>query len=185
MKVSVLTASVGGYRLPMLEEAIASVVAQTHGNHEHLIGMDESRLGAGQVLNHLLGVADGEYIMVLDDDDLLDADHLELLVPHCEDADVVYSMPRVVGGNWEGYTRSFSSERLASMNCVSHNALLRTDLVREIGGWDNIKQFDWDLFKRLDEAGAKFRQLDGITSWTYRLHGDNWSRGGLLKEPVA
>lgn len=184
MKVSILTASVPK-RADMLAEAIACVEAQTFDNVEHFVEVDVNREGAGPLLNRMLARSTGDVVMVLDDDDLIDVDHLERLVPHfAEGFDVVYSMPRIEPAEvaFPHYTREFSSDRLANMNCVAHNALMRADRVRGVGGWEPIKPFDWDLFKRLDADGARFCQLLGEVTWTYRIHGDNWSRGGLEEQ---
>lgn len=181
MLVSVLTATLPE-RERMLAEAAASVRAQTYNEVEHLMAVDENRAGAGPVLNRLLEEARGEFVMVLDDDDLLDPGHLDHLVPHCGEHDVVYSLPRVVGGEFTQYHEPFDAARLSLRNIVSHNALMRTELVRELGGWNAVRWFDWDLSRRLEHAGAEFKQVFEVT-WTYRLHGANWSQGTLTGAP--
>ena len=178
MKVSVLTATLPE-RAEMLAEAQMSVLTQSHQHVEHLIGHDDAREGAGAVLNRLLAEATGDWVMVLDDDDLLDFDHIDHLLAHAEDADVVYSLPRVTGGTFSQYDVPFDARLLAAgFNCVSHTALMRTDKVRSVGGWSNVRGFDLDLFRRLEQAGADFHQVPTVT-WTYRLHGANWSQGTL------
>ena len=169
-------------RSGMLEEAKASVRAQTFGDVEHLIAVDPDRRGAGPLLNIMLGEVLSEWVMVLDDDDLLDPNHLATLHEHIDGADVVYSMPRVEGGTFTLYDAPFDREALAQRNIVSHNALMRTQAVRAIGGWCALRHFDWDLFRRLDAVGARFRKVDAVT-WTYRLHGSNWSQGTLAGSP--
>lgn len=180
MRVSILTATLPS-RDEMLWEAIESVAAQTHVDVEHLIGFDTDRRGAGPILNEQLALATGEWVMVLDDDDLIDPDHLAIVLANVEGADVVYSKPRVTGGEFTLYELPFDGRYLAQgINCVSHNALMRTDLVREVGGWNPVRTFDLDLFIRLEQTGAEFRKVDAVT-WTYRLHGSNWSHGTLAE----
>lgn len=177
MTVSILTATIPD-RESMLAEARASVAA-LDGDVEHLVGIDGDRQGAGPVLNRLLSVATGEWVMVLDDDDLLDPDHLATVLPHVHQADVLYTLPRVEGGDFTQYHEPFSGAALErGHNCVSHTALMRTDLVRDVGGWSVLRWFDLDLFRRLHRAGASFLQIPTVT-WTYRLHGANWSHGTL------
>lgn len=180
MKVTVLTASLP-QRAEMLAEARASVKAQTHSamDVQHLVGIDDEREGAGVVLNDLLTMATGEWLMVLDDDDLLDPEHIATALAMAEGFDVVYTMPRVEGGTFGQYHIPFDARYLErGINVVSHTALVRTSMVKAIGGWHNVRGFDLDLFQRLSLAGARFRQVPEVT-WTYRLHGSNWSHGTL------
>lgn len=180
MSVTVLTASLP-HRTGMLAEARASVEAQTAKDVQHLVGIDDAREGAGAVLNDLLQMARGEWVMVLDDDDLLDPMHIDVALAASEGVDVVYTMPRVTGGAFVNYEVPFSPELLAAgYNCVSHTALMRASLVRKVDGWRNVRAFDLDLFSRLEQAGAEFRQVPEVT-WTYRLHGANWSHGTLAE----
>lgn len=177
--ISVLTAALPERR-EMFDEAIASVRAQTWPDVEHLYAIDEERQGAGPVLNALLAEARGEWVMVLDDDDLLDPDHLRVLAGL--DGDVRYSLPRVEGGVFDMYGHPFDPLLLVRMNIVSHTALMRRTFVDQVGGWNPVRWFDWDMFCRLEAAGAEFSQTDQVT-WTYRLHGSNWSQGTLAGAP--
>lgn len=180
MTVSVLTAALPS-RTAMLAEAKASVLAQTYPDVEHLIGIDDDRQGAGAVLNRLLTVASGDWVMVLDDDDLLAPNHIDVLVAASDDVDVVYSYPRVEGGTFINYHQPFDARLLAAnFNCVSHTALIRAEALRGVDGWRNVKAFDLDLWRRMEQAGAEFRQVRQET-WTYRIHGSNWSRGTLAE----
>lgn len=178
MRVSVLTATLP-HRTEMLAEARDSVKAQTAKDVRHLVGVDNAREGAGAVLNDLLQMVAGEWVMVLDDDDLLDPMHIDVALAASEGVDVVYTMPRVTGGTFTNYEVPFNPQLLAAgFNCVSHTALMRTEMVRKVGGWRDVRSFDLDLFCRLEQAGAEFRQVPEVT-WTYRLHGSNWSHGTL------
>lgn len=180
MRVSVLTATLP-HRVDMLRDAIASVLRQTHNPVEHLIGVDASRRGAGDVLNRQLARATGDWVMVLDDDDLLDPMHIDIALAASDGVDVVYTMPRVEGGAFGNYEVPFNPQLLAAgFNCVSHTALMRTDLVRKVDGWRDVRAFDLDLFCRLEQIGAEFHQVPEVT-WTYRLHGSNWSHGTLAE----
>lgn len=180
MNVSILTATLPE-RADMLAEAVASVQAQTLAPVEHLIAVDHHREGAGPVLNSLLWRAKGDWAMVLDDDDLLDPNHLEVLSA-APAATVRYTRPRVEGGTFTQYDQPFDAGVLEHQNIVSHNALMDAEIVRGIGGWHGLRWFDWDLFRRLARAGADFLPIDAVT-WTYRLHGANWSQGTLTGAP--
>lgn len=180
MKVTILTSALPS-RAEMLWEAYDSVGAQTFRNIEYRCMFDSKRRGAGVVLNELLEDASGDWVMVLDDDDLLDPHHLATVLAHVDEGDVIYTLPRVTGGTFDFYQLPFDARHLAAgINCVSHNALMRTEMVRQVGGWNNVRAFDLDLFCRLEQAGAEFVQVPKVT-WTYRLHGSNWSQGTLAE----
>lgn len=178
-KVTILTSALPSRA--MWQEAYASVGAQTYPDLEYRCMFDTQRRGAGAVLNDLLTDATGEWVMVLDDDDLLDPHHVATVLEHIDEGDVIYSLPRVTGGEFTLYELPFDACYLAKgINCVSHTALMRTELVRQVGGWSNVRAFDLDLFRRLEQAGAEFVQVPEVT-WTYRLHGSNWSHGTLTE----
>ena len=178
--VSVLTASLPD-RAEMLAEAKASVSEQDLPRSvqvEHIVAIDHDREGAGVLLNRCLALSSGDWVMVLDDDDLLDPDHLATVLAHPLGG-VVYTLPRVTGGTFAQYHGDFDGEHLLrGHNMVSHNALLPRRLVKMLGGWNPVTAFDLDLFQRLHQAGVEFHQIRE-TTWTYRLHGSNLSQGTL------
>jgi hypothetical protein len=170
--VTVLTASIPE-RASKLAEAIACVTAQTEPPASHLIGIDHAREGAPVVLNELLAAVGTEWVMVLDDDDLLDKNHLEVVTEDCRvGVDVVYSYCRTTGRPYKFYNQPFSVEGLMGRSVVSHTALVRTDLLCAHGGWENTVGYDWELWKGLARAGARFQTVPYVT-WTYRLDMDH------------
>lgn len=177
--ISVVTASIPS-RTAMLAECVASVSAQTLPPLEHLIGIDHARWGSAAMRNTLLAGARGEWIAVLDDDDLLWGEHLAKLRA-VSDADIVYSFCEVVGKEWNPNS-PFDENRLRSGNYIPATSLIRTELLRSLNGWrdsancqDGLE--DWDLWLRALDAGARFVCLPEIT-WTYRFHGGNKSVRG-------
>lgn len=181
MNVTVLTASIP-QRASMLAEAIQSVCEQSQPPFAHLVAVDVCRLGAPMMLNRLLDAVATEWLMVLDDDDLLDPHHLKTLVGNSVDADVVYSYCRTEGRPFEQYNQPFDALMLEHRSVVSHTALVRTSCVREVGGWHRERGYDWDLWKRIRGEGATFRSVPEVT-WTYRLLGGNESWDGVADAP--
>ena len=200
--IAVLTPTLPS-RGEMLAEAIASVNAQTVQPVAHLIGVDHEEIGIGWMLNRLAAAADTNWLARLDDDDLLDPNHLEMLSSRAADADVVYSWcrvaprmngavepkpPAVLGpGKWIP-NQDFDAERLRAGNYIPATTLVRKSLWTEIGGWQRAGYGvgespasahgteDWDFWLRALDAGARFACVPEIT-WTYRYHGDNvWFR---------
>jgi hypothetical protein len=202
MNIAVLTPALPS-RGDMLVEAIASVRAQTLAPTAHLVGIDHARIGIGRMLNQLADAAEAEWLARLDDDDLLDPNHLEALASVAGEADIVYSWcriaprnsgpvepayPSVIGSSGWVPNQTFDADRLRASNYIPATTLLRKSLWHELGGWhlagygvgdsppspDGTE--DWDFWLRSLDAGARFVCLPEVT-WTYRYHGENlWFR---------
>jgi glycosyltransferase involved in cell wall biosynthesis len=171
--ISVITAALPS-RLDRLCEACASVRAQTHPAAEHLVAIDYDRRGSAATRNALLRAATGEWVAVLDDDDLLMPRHLETLLAASQDADVVYSFCAVEGRPGWSPNRTFDAEALRQGNYIPVTALIRRSLLDELGGWKDSALCpygfeDWQLWLDALTAGARFVCVPEVT-WVYRLH---------------
>lgn len=178
--ITVITAALPS-RPFMLAECIASVAAQTLRPAAHLVGVDLARRGSSAVRNDLLRAVGTDWTAILDDDDLIDPDHLESLA--AVRADIVYPFTRITGREgWHFGNYPFDAERLRKGNYIPVTALVRTDLLRELGGWRHASECnagfeDWDLWLRALDAGATFATTERVT-WTYRFHEGNKSMKG-------
>lgn len=168
--VAVLTPSLPERSL-LLDEARASVVAQTIGV-EHLVGVDVSREGSAIIRNRLAADTHADWFLLLDDDDVLDTDYVETLLPHLEDADVVYPWCRVEGSRWSP-NRLYRKGALAKGNFIPVTAMIRRSMWESLDGLRPSKGYeDWDLWRRAEAAGARFVCVPEVL-WTYRIHGGN------------
>lgn len=168
--ITVLTASIVE-RGDMLAEACASVRAQTLRPDAHLISVDVARVGASATYNALAAAVMTPWMTFLDDDDLLDPNHLELLAEEAalSEADVVYSWCRCTGArSYKDYNSSFDPVLLHRKSIVPITALVRTEAFRQVGGFPASDGYDWHLWRTLCDAGAEFRCVPEVT-WTYRL----------------
>jgi len=170
--ISVITASLPT-RSAMLAECVASVAAQTLAPIEHLISVDHARVGSSRTRNRLMQAAGGTWIAVLDDDDVMFPDHLAALWEERDRADVIYSFCEVTGRSWNP-NRTFDPDVLRGSNYIPITTLIRADLVRGLGGWqDGANGWeDWDFWLRALDAGARFVCVPRIT-WRYRFHRGN------------
>lgn len=175
--ITVLTASVP-QRAGMLVEAMTSVGAQTFRPARHLVAVDHERRGGAATYNQLLAQVDTPWFCCVDDDDLLDPDHLETLGSNNLGVDVVYSYCRTVGGTFDWYNQPFDKDRLWTSSPVPITALCRTELAKQVGGFPETWDYDRGLWQNIFVAGGRFLTVERPT-WTYRLHDDNLSRGGL------
>lgn len=169
--VTVITATVGD-RPHLLREAMDSVAGQTYAPADHLVGVDFQRRGGHRVRNLLASAVTTEWLAILDDDDVMYDNHLEVLMAQAANADVVYSWCHVEGDdNFNLYNRPYDPDLLRRSSIVSHNALIRTDLVLDLGGWPEERGYDWKLWVRALDAGARFVCVPEPT-WLYRLTPD-------------
>ena len=172
--ITVITASLPT-RAAMLAECMASITAQDLAPAAHLVGVDHARAGTSAVRNALVAATSTDWLAVLDDDDVALPCHLAALAG--ADADIVYSLPAVEGrAGWQP-VGPFDPERLRRESYIPATALIRTQLVRDLGGWRNSADTpngweDWDLWLRALDAGARFAFVPLVT-WRYRFHGAN------------
>jgi glycosyltransferase involved in cell wall biosynthesis len=182
--ITAITASLPT-RAAMLAEAMQSVAAQTLQADEYLVGVDYARRGTARVLSQLAQAARSEWVATLDDDDVWYSEHLATLAAHTANADVVYSWCDVEGREgFEQYLRvPFNRERLLEANYIPNVALIRRELLADVGWWREgvAGGFeDYDLWLRALAAGARFVCVPQVT-WCYRLHaGSKTFRGEAL-----
>lgn len=190
-KISIITSTYN--RRQRLEKAVNSVVEQTYPDWELLICDDGSTddtetyakalkderikyVKLGHFGNHSrpknvgTGLAKGEYIGYLDDDNVYRPDHLAVLVKALDDyptIDVVYADRWIVDETGEikpriGFTADYSPSLLMKANFIdTSDALIRRSAVFDVGGWDeNYQKFlDWNLWCRMDKYGKKFKHI--------------------------
>lgn len=165
--VSIITASLPT-RAHLLADAAGSVSAQTCSS-AHLIGIDASR-GVAEVRNALVRAARSEWVGFLDDDDLLDDDHVETLMDYAADADIIIPHCRFKGPALPDgyYNRPYDREELRAHGIFPITVLVRRDAVLDVGGFpENGVYEDWELWNTLADDGARFVVVPSVT-WTYR-----------------
>lgn len=157
-------------RESLLAECAASVQAQTMGCL-HLRGLDKKRVGPAVVRNRLAASTDAEWLIPLDDDDLIDPAFLETLAPHLPGADIVYPWCRVQDHQplapWTP-NRLFRAETLLRFNYIPVTALIRHTLWDKVGGMpEKVQTEDWLMWLACLAEGARFKCVPEIL-WTYR-----------------
>lgn len=184
-------------RTHFLREAIASVMAQTRQPDEWYVAVDHDGVGAAANRNAAWRSVDADWIAFLDDDDILLPNHLETLLKHSNDADLVYpwfelhegSDPLFVTQNGHlvpAFGVPFGEEQaeyiFTSGNFIPITVLVRRVLLEEVGGfpqpgsteWPHATCEDWGCWQRLLRAGARFKHVPERT-WRWRWHGGNTS----------
>ena len=157
-------------RSQLLDECADSVRAQTHPC-THLVGVDEAREGPSVIRNRLAAASDADWLLPLDDDDLIDPDCVEQLLASAQGADVVVPWCRVEDHDptLEPWTpnRLFRPETMLLYNYVPVTSLVRAELWRDVGGMPTGQVEDWRFWLRCLAEGARFRVVSEVC-WTYR-----------------
>jgi glycosyltransferase involved in cell wall biosynthesis len=167
-------------RSALLQEGIEHEVividdGSTDDTPAHLEALHEPRVrvirrdvagGAGAARNDGIDAARGEWIAFLDDDDAWAPHKLRVQLDAVRSAGADFAYAAVVTVDDRGralYASAAAAERLAADTIAmsgipagSSNILVRTELVRRLGGFDEqlVNLEDWDLWIRLASAGV-------------------------------
>lgn len=123
--------------------------------------------------NSALELATGEFIALLDHDDLLPPYALELVareLARCPQADLIYSDEDKVGPRGRRFEPAFKSELnydlLLSQNQINHLGVYRTALVRAVGGFrlglEGSQDYDLALRVLEQTAAGRVRHIPHI-----------------------
>lgn len=178
--VAILTPTIRG-RGSWLAEAAASVLNQTMPA-QHLIWCDTREDGPAVTRNRLLAACRGKpFVGFLDDDDLLDVDHVETLMHALRhtDADLAFSWHRTLGDRVAHTPRVDTFDdwaygtMLGGRNIIPVTVIAKRDSIMDAGAFDPADRYeDHALWLRMLDRGARFIVVPRET-WTYRFHGGN------------
>lgn len=168
--VSVVTATIPE-RADLLEECVRSVEAQTFGQREHLIVVDDKREGCSAMVNRAVAEARGEWLFLLADDDLMLPGCLSAHYAHAANADVVYAPPLIWGLDVDPWWF------FQSPPAIPATALIRRSVWDQLGGYDEtaVREEDRKMWTRAVEQGMRFVRAESDPTWVYRFHGGNKS----------
>jgi glycosyltransferase involved in cell wall biosynthesis len=184
-------------RRALLREALVSVLEQTRPVDEIIVVTDVDGDGAGPTRNRAWRRASADWVAFLDDDDMLGPTHVETLLAHSAEADVVYPWfhlptgvdPLFVHRNGElvpAFGVPFGDEQLNHLltqgNFIPVTVLVRRAWLEFVDGfptpgtarWPHAECEDWGCWQDLARHGARFKHVPERT-WTWRWHGLNTS----------
>lgn len=178
-----------------LHRALDSVLQQDRAVDGIVVSVDHDHNGAAVTRNRALAQVDTEWTAFLDSDDTFLHDHIRLLLERAEitGADLVYPhftvrLPDGTDGpdpfaDREG--QPFDPQLLATRNTIPITVLVRTELIKDVGGFRNLNDStapgaspceDMGAWQALLAAGAVFAPLHRRT-WLWHW-GDNTSGRG-------
>lgn len=184
-------------RVDLLGEALAGVLRQTRLPDEIHVVIDHEGMGAAHTRNRAWRAATTDFVLFLDDDDLLYPEHIETLLSYSSNADLVYPWfdlkegadPLFVTHNGRlvtPYGLPFDEESAQHLretgNFIPVTCMVRRQLLEDVGGfpqpstpeWPHSTCEDWGCWQRLLNAGGRFVHAPHRT-WRWRWHGGNTS----------
>src|ERR1017187_2258576 len=120
MRIAVITPALET-RIGFLRQAMESVQKQTLAPVTLCVVFDYQREGLSATRNRAVrAVPDVEWLAFLDDDDLLDKNHLETLATASSNVDIVYSDYQTIGipRSWRPPVGAFDLSRLRAGNYI-------------------------------------------------------------------
>lgn len=168
-------------RAELLVECRQSVIAQTVGV-QHLVMLDSPlrRMGPAVIRSFLLGQTKAETVAFLDDDDLIDPDHIETLLAALNDeqADIAMSWYRREGTapetprieQWDDWAWG---TMIGGRNLIPVTVVARRESILRAGAFRAEDRYeDYALWMRMLEQGCTVAVVSRET-WTYRCLGEN------------
>ena len=169
--LTVLTCTIPG-REDYLDRNIDSVRRQTVAVHSHLIASDDGSLGPLVKYNALAKAVDTEWLAILDDDNYWLDEHVEMIIPEFDNADVIYTWD---GGGTRprkqlsGFTQEQLIQHFTETNTLDQSCAIRTEMFRKVDGFRlSNRSMDHDLWLRIARAGGRFLAIPKMT-WFYSL----------------
>jgi hypothetical protein len=159
--------------IPSLNPAAATLLGErSQADPRIRVCSLESNLGISGNSNKVLEMATGEFIALLDHDDTLAPCALyetALLLNEDPAANFVYSDRDEISEDGSARSNPFfkpgwSPEILMSANYLTHFCVLRSDHIRDIGGWrsETDGAQDWDLFLRATHKHGGVRHIPKV-----------------------
>jgi GT2 family glycosyltransferase len=176
----------------MLGTSAASAMNQTLKPRWHRVEIDEDHTGSAATRNRLLAKVTTEWVLWLDDDDMLMPNAVQLLV----EAQKRTGADVVSGAAWIPQTADHGEpvrtptpgwippDFVQERSRLHVSSLMRAELVRQVGGFESradpgtgMELDDYGLYWKLAEHGATFYRIpETVLIWN--VHGANTSGRG-------
>lgn len=153
---------------PKMSAILSGYLSDDRVRYRHL----PENLGISGNSNAAFSMAEGDFTVMLDHDDVLAGDALACvaaLLRRQPDLDFIYSDSDLTDPDYQYcynplYKPGWSPEMLYSANYITHLSVIRTGLLRKIGGWRSAYDGaqDWDLFLRAGEHTNRIERIPRI-----------------------
>jgi glycosyltransferase involved in cell wall biosynthesis len=176
---------------PLVPEHIRNYIENKGKQDSRIVILyNETNLGLALSLNRGISIARGNYIARMDADDIAFPERLQCEIDYLEKHGVdMVSTNAVIIDEESCELRkmgSFPENPMPllrySNNIVHPSVLIRSDVIRKVGGYRNFKRSqDYDLWLRLMAAGYQIRTIDAYLM-KYRVRSSSITKGGRLEQ---
>lgn len=169
--ITVITPTVPG-REHLFAECQDSVAA---ADLPHLVAVDWNREGPAAVRNRLAELVETPWLLFLDDDDLLYPNYADVVAPHFDSSDMVYTGWDLEGAE-DPQPIALDPFLLSWRNTIPVTACVRTDVFRAVGGFpaDHVLE-DHALWRAIllawdgERRRCRYRiTYEPAVAWRYR-----------------
>jgi O-antigen biosynthesis protein len=199
MLASVETQTYGDWELCLVDDAstephVREILSAAAGRDPRIrVEFAAENSGIVGASNRALALARGEFVALLDHDDLLHPDalaHVAEALAGAPEADFVYTDEDKISAS--GHHRDpffkpdWSPERMRTQMYTCHLSVLRRSLVEEVGGFDPEFEGsqDWDLVLKVTEKARRVLHLPRIL-YHWRMLETSAAAGGEAVKPYA
>lgn len=121
--------------------------------------------------NKAIDMASGEWLGPLDDDDAFSPDHIEVLLNHALENDYEMVYGKVLNEEENGHWSTLGSyplqeKEISRMAVLYHSNL--SFMKYDINSWKYYQPGDWNLWRRMKEAGVKIGFVDEVVGNHYQ-----------------
>ena len=173
---SVLRQSYENYELCLVDDASTdeetlAILKEYEDNEKVKIKYRKTNGHISKATNDALKMAKGEFVALMDNDDMLTKDALYRIVENLNQnkkLDLIYSDEDKLNKNgtrcYPHFKPDWSPETLMSLNYICHLVVIRTDLVREVGGFKVGLEGaqDHDLLLKVTEKTNKIYHIPEV-----------------------
>ncbi len=156
-----------------IEEATKRALASLEGSDERIkVGFGAENLGIAEASNRALEMAEGEFVALLDNDDVLAPNALMevvLALNRQPDLDYLYSDEDRIGGDVGGrhspfFKPDWSPHMLFNCMYTGHFSVYRRSVVEKVGGFRKEYDYsqDYDLALRVTEATDRIYHIPKV-----------------------
>ena len=184
---SVIAQSYGKWQLCIADgsqgnkELEATLDAYSKADSRIIYKVLDRNLGIAGNTNAALDMAEGEIVGLLDHDDTLEPNALYEVVKVLQDkdVDVVYTdEDKILGPDWKNvnpnFKPDFNIDLLRSYNYITHFYCVKTELIKEVGGFSDKYDGaqDYDIILRTTEKAHKIAHVSKIL-YHWRMHSNS------------
>lgn len=140
-----------------------------------VVAKNNGKLEMAHALNAALEGITTEYTFVMGADDLAGPGMLELLEASIGDADGVYPRMELFGDREWTFRPPIWSKHILQHRNTCGVFLVRTSILKAVGGWRDSVIEDWDLVNRIAKDGGRFERVERA-EYRYRQHSNSLSQ---------